>query len=120
MTIDQTPHQTFDRQPLASENERLILDIVRRQGPIARASITGHTNLTQQSVHRLIDGLLERGLLRTGAPLKGTRGQPSPTIELVPEAAYSLGISINTDSVVICIADLSCIVVVEEKLKMLP
>lgn len=120
MTTDQTPHQTFDRQPLASENERLILDIVRRHGPIARASITGHTNLTQQSVHRLIEGLLERGLLQTGAPLKGTRGQPSPTIELVPEAAYSLGISINTDSVVICIADFRCDVIVEEKLKMLP
>lgn len=55
MTTDQTPHQSFDRQPLASENERLILDIVRRHGPIARASITGHTNLTQQSVHRLIE-----------------------------------------------------------------
>jgi len=120
MTTDKTPRQTFDRQPLASENERLILDIVRRHGPIARATITGHTNLTQQSVHRLIEGLLERGLLRTGAPLKGTRGQPSPTIELVPEAAYSLGISINTDSVVICIADFRCMVVVEEKLRMLP
>ncbi|MGI8397206.1 ROK family protein [Agrobacterium deltaense] len=120
MTMDQTQPQSFDRQPLASENERLILDIVRRHGPIARASITGHTNLTQQSVHRLIEGLLERGLLQTGAPLKGTRGQPSPIIELVPEAAYSLGISINTDSVVICIADFRCDVIVEEKLKMLP
>lgn len=49
MTMDQTQPQSFDRQPLASENERLILDIVRRQGPIARASITGHTSLTQQS-----------------------------------------------------------------------
>ena len=39
--------------PLASENERLILDIVRRHEPIARAAITAHTNLTQQSVHRL-------------------------------------------------------------------
>lgn len=120
MTIAQTPHETFDRQPLASENERLILDIVRRHGPIARASITGHTNLTQQSVHRLIDGLLEQGLLRTGAPLKGTRGQPSPTIELIPESAYSLGFSINTDSVVVCIADIRCNIVVEEKLKTLP
>lgn len=120
MTISQTLHKTLDRGPLASENERLILDIVRRHGPIARASITGHTNLTQQSVHRLVDGLLERELLRTGAPLKGTRGQPSPTIELAPEAAYSIGFSINTDSVVICIADFRCNIVVEEKLNMLP
>lgn len=120
MIISQTLQSNLDRHPLASENERLILDIVRRHGPIARASITGHTNLTQQSVHRLIEGLLERELLRAGAALKGTRGQPSPTIELVPEAAYSLGFSINTDSVVICIADFRCKIVVEEKLKMLP
>ncbi|QCJ00856.1 ROK family transcriptional regulator [Agrobacterium larrymoorei] len=120
MTITQTLQLNFARHPLASENERLILDIVRRHGPIARASITGHTNLTQQSVHRLIEGLLERELLRTGAALKGTRGQPSPTIELIPEAAYSLGFSINTDSVVICIADFRCNIVVEEKLKTLP
>lgn len=120
MTISQTLQLNFDRHPLASENERLILDIVRRHGPIARASITGHTNLTQQSVHRLIEGLLERELLRTGAALKGTRGQPSPTIELKPEAAYSLGFSINTDSVVICIADFRCNIVVEEKLRTPP
>lgn len=120
MTIDQNACSIYDRQPLASENERLILDIVRRHGPISRASITGHTNLTQQSVHRLIEGLLQRGFLRTGAAPKGTRGQPSPNIELVPEASYSLGISINTDSVVICIADFRCDIVVEEKLNMLP
>lgn len=120
MTIDQNACSIYDRQPLASENERLILDIVRRHGPISRASITGHTNLTQQSVHRLIEGLLQREFLRTGAAPKGTRGQPSPNIELVPEASYSLGISINTDSVVICIADFRCDIVVEEKLNMLP
>ncbi len=120
MTFDPKTRDTFDRHPLASGNERLILDIIRRYGPISRASITGHTDLTQQSVHRLVDGLLERSLLQTGAPIKGTRGQPSPTIELVPEAAYSLGISINTDSAVICIADFRCDIVVEEKLEMLP
>ena len=87
MTLDPKTCLMLDRRPLASGNERIILDIVRRYGPISRASITGHTNLTQQSVHRLIDGLLDRGLLRTGAPLKGTRGQPSATIELVPEAS---------------------------------
>jgi predicted NBD/HSP70 family sugar kinase len=120
MTIDKKPRLELDRQPLASENERLILDIVRRQGPIARATITRHTNLTQQSVHRLIEGLLDRGFLRTGTALKGTRGQPSPTIELVPEAAYSLGISINTDSAVICVADFLCAIVVQKKLDIVP
>lgn len=110
----------FDMSPLASENERLILDIVRRHEPIARSSITGHTNLTQQSVHRIVEALVERGLLRAAAPIKGTRGQPSPTIELVDEAVASVGISINTDSAVLCLADFGCNVIVQEQLTMVP
>ncbi|MGZ9719890.1 ROK family transcriptional regulator [Rhizobium miluonense] len=110
----------FEKSPLASENERLILDIVRRHEPIARALITGHTNLTQQSVHRLVEALIARGLLRTAAPLRGVRGQPSPTIELVKEAVYSVGISINTDSAILSLADFGCNIVAQEMLKMVP
>ena len=106
--------------PLASDNERMILDIVRRHEPIARSTITGHTNLTQQSVHRLVETLMERGLLRAGAPLKGIRGQPSPTIELVRQAVYSVGISINTDSAILYLADFGCNVVAEEALRGVP
>lgn len=110
----------FEKSHLASENERLILDIVRRHEPIARATMTAHTNLTQQSVHRLVEALMTRGLLRAGAPLKGTRGQPSPTIELVKEAAYSVGVSINTDSAILSLADFSCNIIVQEALEMVP
>lgn len=110
----------FEKSPLATENERLILDIVRRHGPIARALITAHTNLTQQSVHRLVEALMSRGLLRATAPLKGTRGQPSPTIELVKDAAYFVGISINTDSAILSLADFGCIIIAQETLGMVP
>ena len=110
----------FEKSPLATENERLILDIVRRHGPIARALITAHTNLTQQSVHRLVEALMSRGLLRAAAPLKGARGQPSPTIELVKDAAYSAGISINTDSAILSLADFGCNIIAQETLGMVP
>ncbi|MBB3612566.1 ROK family protein [Rhizobium sp. BK602] len=120
MTPPTASAMKFDRSPLASDNERMILDIVRRHEPIARSTITGHTNLTQQSVHRLVETLMEGGFLRAGAPLKGTRGQPSPTIELVREAVYSVGVSINTDSATLCLADFACNVVAEEALEMVP
>ncbi|GAC1043271.1 ROK family protein [Rhizobium sp. No.120] len=106
----------LQKLPLASENERLILDIVRRHEPISRASITAHTNLTQQSVHRLAEALMARGLLRAGTPLKGSRGQPSPTIELERQAVYSIGISVNTDAVTLSLADFGCGIVDQEVL----
>lgn len=110
----------LSQAPLASDNERMILDIIRRHGTMARSAITSHTNLTQQSVHRLVEGLVARGLLRTGAPVGGTRGQPSPTIELARDGACAIGLSINTDSVILCITDLSCDVMVEERLDLQP
>ncbi|AGB74900.1 MULTISPECIES: ROK family transcriptional regulator [Rhizobium] len=106
-----------EESPLASENERLILDIVRRHEPIPRASITSYTNLTQQSVHRLVEGLTARGLLRAGTPLKGARGQPSPTIELERQAVYSVGISVNTDAVTLSLADFGCGIVDQETVR---
>lgn len=122
LSKDPSPSAAPDRPalPLASDNERMILDIVRRYEPITRAAMTDLTNLTQQSVHRLIEGLIDRNLLRAGRPRKGGRGQPSPTIELVNEAVYSLGISINTDSAVLCLADFGCNVVEEVRLGILP
>jgi predicted NBD/HSP70 family sugar kinase len=112
-----TQSHPFPSAPaVASGNERMILDIVRRNEPITRAAITALTNLTQQSVHRLVEGLMERGLLRAGPALKGGRGQPSPTIELVAEAVYALGISINTGSAVLCLVDFGCGVIEEVRL----
>ncbi|WP_349959928.1 ROK family transcriptional regulator [Rhizobium sp. ZPR3] len=110
----------LEKSPLASENERLILDIVRRHEPIPRATITAHTNLTQQSVHRLVEALMARGLLRAGAPFKGARGQPSPTIELERQTVYSVGISVNTDAVTLSLADFGCNIVDQEMLRGVP
>ena len=110
----------LEKFPLASENERLILDIVRNHEPIRRATITAHTNLTQQSVHRLVEALVARGLLRAGAPFKGARGQPSPTIELERQAVYSVGISVNTDAVTLSLADFGCDIVDQEVLRGVP
>ena len=98
---------------LLAENERLVLNVIRRHGSISRAAITAETPLTQPWVHRLVDQLLARGLLLTGPPLKGTRGQPSVTLSLDREAAYAIGVAVETDSVRICVADLSCRVVAE-------
>jgi len=105
---------------LLSPSERLILNIVRRHGTMARAAIAAETDMVQQSVHRLVEQLTARGLLRAGATIRNGRGQPSPRIELVREAAYTAGISINTDSITLCLADLSCHILEEVHIRTPP
>ena len=81
----------------------LVLDAIRRNGSVARSELTEHTPLSQQSVHRLTDMLLERGLLRLDAPKISGRGKPSPQLALAPAGAYGIGVAIDTDDVRIAV-----------------
>ena len=44
---------------IVSDNERLILDVIRRQEPIVRSLIHSQTPFTQPSVHRILDNLID-------------------------------------------------------------
>lgn len=83
----------------ASRNERALLELVLRQGTIGRAELARETELTIQSVSRLVDGLADRGLLRFGERVS-TRGNPSGGygVELAPDGAFTIGVSIMTDA----------------------
>lgn len=83
----------------ASPNERALLSLVFRYGVIGRAELAREADLTIQSVSRLVEGLADRGLLRFGERIS-TRGNPSGGfgVELSPDGAFTLGVSIMTDA----------------------
>ena len=91
---------------VTTTSERQVLRAVWRNAGISRSEITSLVDLSQQSVHRIIDQLIERGLVALGPP-KPARGQPSPTLKLDGRYAYTCGISLNTDIIGICLMDLS-------------
>lgn len=89
-----------DDKQVVSANERQILRLVQRQPGISRADITGRVELTQQSIYRIINQLIERKILTLEQSLPSSgRGQPSPALYLDAAFGYSVGISINTDIV---------------------
>ncbi|WP_037084592.1 ROK family transcriptional regulator [Neorhizobium vignae] len=93
---------------VVSPNERNLLKLIWRYPGLSRSEVTAHTDLTQQSVYRIIDQLTERGIVSLGSPKPGVgRGQPSPTLRLDGRYAYSCGISVNTDVIGICLMDLA-------------
>ncbi|WP_283193301.1 ROK family transcriptional regulator [Rhizobium sp. AN80A] len=93
---------------VVSPNERKLLQLIWRNPGISRSEVTGHTDLTQQSVHRILDHLAERNVVLLGSAKPGLgRGQPSPMLTLNGTYAYACGISVNTDIIGICIVDLA-------------
>lgn len=93
---------------VVSPNERNLLKLIWRHPGLSRSEVTSHTDLTQQSVYRIIDQLAERGIVSLGSPKPGLgRGQPSPTLRLNGRHAYSCGISVNTDIIGVCLMDIA-------------
>ncbi|WP_422378558.1 ROK family transcriptional regulator [Roseibium sp.] len=76
-----------------------ILEAVRVNGVVARADLPAPTGLSQQSVHRLTEELLESGFLERRDPVIQGRGKPSPRLAVNPAGAYAFGVSVDTNTV---------------------
>lgn len=76
-----------------------ILEAVRVNELVARSDLPAPTGLSQQSVHRLTEELLEKGFLERREPVIQGRGKPSPRLAVNPAGAYGFGVSVDTNSV---------------------
>lgn len=93
---------------VVSSNERSLLRLLWQNPGIQRSALTDRLDLTQQSIYRIVDTLVDRGMIVLGAPVPGQgRGQPSPTLRLNGEYAYTCGISINPDIVHLYFMDMA-------------
>lgn len=103
-------HPRFFREggatAVVTANERRVLSEVWNAPGLTRSALGGRLDLTQQSIHRIVSHLEERGLLLLGdlepPPFKG---QPSPRLLLNPRYACAIGISINTDNAGVALMD---------------
>ena len=103
-----------DPQPAAlrdvnlSITDRRVLGLVFRHHSLIQNQIIEETGLVQQSVSRLVTGLVERGCLVTGERVSsGRRGYPSQAFRMAPDFGYSLGLSIMSDAVSLSLTDFS-------------
>ena len=83
---------------MRERNERLVLTILRRQGPLPKAEIARTTGLSAQTVSVIMRALERDGLLEKGEKLRGKVGQPSVPMRLSPNGAYFLGLKVGRRS----------------------
>jgi predicted NBD/HSP70 family sugar kinase len=94
--------------PMLSPNERRVLDLILRQGPIARANIGPLLDLTSGSVTRLTQELWRDGLIvEVGNYRSGSRGTPSKPLVIDPAGAYAFGVSFSHTYMDVGLVDLA-------------
>jgi predicted NBD/HSP70 family sugar kinase len=79
-------------------NERLLLSLVRRFGPLSKIEVARLTGLSVQSTSGILNRLQADGLLKREAPLRGRVGQPTIPMSLDPDGAFSFGLKIGRRS----------------------
>lgn len=100
-----------------SHSERRVLGTTVRGGILGQPALAKATGLAQQSISRIVKGLVSIGALTEGSRvLSGRRGQPGVAIRVVPEFAYTFGVSMMTDAISVALMDFSGAVVDEEHL----
>ncbi len=84
-----------DQSGVRLYNERLLLTLVRRFGPLSKIEVARLTGLSVQSTSAIMNRLHADGLLKREAPLRGRVGQPTVPMSLDPGGAYSIGLTIG-------------------------
>lgn len=89
-----------------AHNARIVLEMIRLNQPISRASIARQTDLTPQTVSNIVKLLLERNLISEGQRVQEGRGAPATTLILNERGAYSIGIDLDQDHMTAVLVDL--------------
>lgn len=80
---------------VARYNRAVVLDLVRRFGPISKTDLADRSALALSSVLNIITSLSRQDLVRSVRFGPSTGGRPPALIELNPDARYAAGVHIH-------------------------
>lgn len=94
-------------------NRLLVLNCVRRYGPIARVTIARRTGLSRTTVSSIMDTLLIEGIVREGDTQDATPsgGRRAILVHFNAAAGYVLGVDMGRSHLTIVLSDLAAQVV---------
>ena len=92
---------------LRAINERTVLDLIHRQGPLSRAQVARVSGLSKPTVSLALTGLLESRLVREVGRSRGERGPSALLYELNPVSGWVVGVDIGRKWVRAAIADIA-------------
>ncbi|MFB4315173.1 ROK family protein [Actinomadura sp. 21ATH] len=86
-----------------------VLTLLHRSGPLTRAAITAELGLAASAVGNALSDLAALDLVRVGEPVRGpsgTRGRPSPVVEVDPGGPVAVAVQLSPDRLTVGLAGL--------------
>ncbi|MEY2473319.1 MAG: hypothetical protein QOK28_2648 [Actinomycetota bacterium] len=104
MAVDRTP---ADHSVMRGLNRSLVLDVLRREGPMSRADMAKRTTLTKPTVAAIVDGLLQEELaVDLGEGESGATGGRRPVlVEFNWRSQFFLGVQVGETDTEVALTD---------------
>src|SRR6478609_9713250 len=109
----------IDRQVMRAHNRTVVLDAVRRSGPLARTEVARRTSLAKPTVSAIVDDLLTEGLVHEVGVGKSTAagGRPPTFVDFDVRRDAYVGVHVGVDRTTVAVADGRGTVVAERSRK---
>ncbi|MEU8353089.1 ROK family protein [Streptomyces sp. NPDC048845] len=106
---DGSPAQPSRLSRLRRGHEELVLDLLRKHGPLTRSALGTYSGLSRTTLYDIIAALLSGGAVVSVAPDPALRkrGRPVETLALNPEAGQALGIDFARRAVHVAAANVA-------------
>jgi glucokinase len=88
-------------------NRSAVLEIIRREGPIARTEIAATLQVSLMTVMRIVDELIEEDLIRITRKKEFSGGRRRPLLEFNAEGHLVIGVDMNENRLYGAVADLA-------------
>ena len=111
----EAPMQRGSRSLLRDINVSLLIELVRRSGPISRAELARQSGLSAPTVSTIVGQLLERGIFIEVATAPSNGGRPPVLLNVDPKAGYVIGIKLRGDGLTTVVCDLDAQVIATEE-----
>jgi N-acetylglucosamine repressor len=87
-------------------NASLLIELVRRFGPISRAELSRQSQISAPTVSAIVGQLLARGTFSEVALAPSSGGRPPVLLQLNPQSGYAVGIKLRDDGLTTVVCDL--------------
>ena len=98
-------HSGVNQSGVRAHNERLLLSMLHRHGPLPGSDIARHSGLSPQTVSVILRKLEADGLLRRGDTVRGRVGKPSVPMGIDPGGLFSYGLKVGRRSAELLLMD---------------
>lgn len=96
------------------ENISTIFDLIRNNEEITRVMISDMTDFTRMSVTRIVNLLMDKGMVYEDGEISASRGRPAKKLHIKEDALYSFTVYIDVDRIIVAVVNLKNEIIIKD------